>query len=1828
MPIQDWRTLKRMLELKQGGYNIQDDDLLSVPEYSEEEWKQIDDAITSSVTAPAATRVAEIASGAEDYRQRMHEIAELGNTVDDGYGEYKGDYNVPYESWVGDPINYRARSQSSGEKFRNGITKLIPYAATTYLDNTAGLISGILNVAKDAVDGGEFHAGDSFINNPLSVALQSIRDWSEKVLPNYRTQEELDDADKWWKHLNANFWGDVFLKNLGFTIGAGASGATYSSLFRKMQGKAVNEAYKAAASAAIDGNTSAEEAFRRVLQGGKMQDPKKIYDTFKGIRWQYNNLGVASSIVGGIGGAIGESRVEAMSSAKEFRDAQLEKQEQRLNKRKQDLLLRISSDSKYSNPDGSLTEEGYKIYTDELNTIYQDYTSSKKDIDTEAEKLANSVFGLNMPLLAGENMIMFGRMFSGGFNTQAKAKVRGKFGSYTPKNISPAGVAIKNTTAEGLEELSQKIISKGSSDIADYNVADFHNASLDKESIHTVSDWLLSMAESFSNVIASPSSWEEFAVGALTGALGMPTHVGTSNWSGGVIGGIQDAKAKNLANTHAAEELNKIISTDDFKNRWSDVVRHVYYEKEKDAALADNDSFTWHGANDAQLISDVVAFAKAGRLNDLEQYVDSFGDIKLEDIPSVRSLFADETDKDFNNKQDYQILSWIKKRVNEVKNTINQYRDFHDSIDFLSFGTSDDDAINELVYTQQQLKNFEGRYSRLLSEVISKVKPTIQEVARERKQDGTPSERAIKAQNVLSSEDGLERLFGGYAVDIHGNAAIAEENNAKFTAVLLDDVRQQEVLNELEQWGAFTKDPSVKKDVSDLQKLVRSRQNFYAKLFDPKFLQNYSDNSKTTESVASSLEKDASKKKADELASKLNTATNLKEYISLFESIPDPDPETLSILKGLIESNKKLSGFQGQIDSADSFVAKVENELALAQSNAQTAGDVAGISNATNALHDVDVMSVLSNMNEGVDPDIAVAKSILDKLAGDTKAQAIARRIIQNILGNKAQSEGLGEIPGGRMGGESGSGGAGGNNEGGSGQVDMFEHASKILDAITDLNSTLLKKIIDGDFSDFPGLSNQQKSDLTAKAIAIRNTLNSRFGVVVTGEGEKEGISALGTDETNDPNDPARIRAHADFVLMDTNSINGSKLSVYDVNELRKGRVKDYTTQNPGVAATLKWMRNHNVQKFIDSGALARLASSYEKKGEKLPVYFLGNPYCIENNLDNNPFATPYPGHPKYHNTASNVLLAVEINDDNREILSDYEREDIFSDDTLISIHDNGNDVKYQVIGVVWNPTQKEIDSKPDSEKEAYKNVKAEADRIWNYAIGDSILPQYIADEKRVGINSFSKTGKWYVAKIHPSTDAQNSENQDLSSGERLYTTLNYIMSGRNETRRIGEVKYEKIPLRDSLAEYERFGGEYYFAMPTSDDIIYTEDSPALPASINAPAGSLWMATQEANGAWGWTYITVATADEFDFDANKDTELVKEFDSALSTIFAPSNPNRGNYEEDFEKRHSACVTLANMFYLGKGNTFSLFFSDSGPGLSVGGAACFNRNDVIEVLKASKFRFQVNMSTINNTDEMLNLIDAGVLRSEMRSFIRKGASVGVNFLEDTDSEGNKVTPRPKSNPLSFAHTAGSESANVWMSSDSSVRNVRIGDTGYIIKPDNSVHKMSAGGRAGEKVDNKNTAAQVIAIAELMDISKSDGLSSYKGKRWIINKAKKQYTELFEREIDGIKVHIQQQGSNGGFKLIYGDALWNDLMEVAEEVQNKYVEQPAPSNSVTPEEQSKLDEILAKEQGGTPKGPVRKVGRALDVFKKYGFDSVESKTVQQQNEEDTKTADPCD
>jgi hypothetical protein len=291
-----------------------------------------------------------------------------------------------------------------------------------------------------------------------------------------------------------------------------------------------------------------------------------------------------------------------------------------------------------------------------------------------------------------------------------------------------------------------------------------------------------------------------------------------------------------------------------------------------------------------------------------------------------------------------------------------------------------------------------------------------------------------------------------------------------------------------------------------------------------------------------------------------------------------------------------------------------------------------------------------------------------------------------------------------------------------------------------------------------------------------------------------------------------------------------------------------------------------------------------------------------------------------------------------------------------------------------------------------------------------------------------------------------------------------------------------------------------------------------------------------------------------------------------------------------------------------------------PVLFIGGAMCADKAAAYAALRNGEYRFQVKESDLNDEQRMAMFIDAGVLRSEMRSFIRRGATIGVNFMDDKDADGNHVDIHVVDPGMFVGRTAG-EAVDATLSDDGSVKNIQIRNAGYQLNKNGSVTRMGSRFTTGERVEDPAIVAQVKAIAELME---SNGAPGAAWKQYVIDNPGYQYATLYERDINGYQVHVARRGENGAYMPIFNDEEWESLKDVAKLVEKTTYkpDNAAPAPAPTQKElEDAYDKAAAEAEGGTPLPKGGKKSR-LDRIRKVLDKQPEGQTVQKKAKDDAK------
>ena len=448
------------------------------------------------------------------------------------YNEKTGDYwgnsmfdeeNVIDVSKADTLIDTRAENQPWYAKIGAGLGKLGILAVTTFVDGIGGTIMGLLNMCAEAASGNINSLGDAgkaFIMNPFSEGLQAFNEASESWLPNYYTMEETknDENGEWYKNIvSANFLGDKFLKNIGFTIGAAASAIVTSGAASKVfVSKGIREAFKGVVyKAAKEGGervalNKADDVYRAMRNGEKLYDKagkvieegSKLSKDLQRAAEQLRKAEWKLKLTGSVTSAMGEGRIEAIGAVKEIQNKEYDNINAWANNALEDTrnglfkehpewfqLVNVGTEDnpRWENqptPMGQIEfERRSKYITDKRDELL--YRASMKSVD-----IANYVFISNVALLSFSNFIQFGRAMSGGFTTannfknlikgvtkQGAKKEGGKeVLKETTKRLGEEGVetavnkgairrkvarAAANPFMEGFEEINQASITAG-----------------------------------------------------------------------------------------------------------------------------------------------------------------------------------------------------------------------------------------------------------------------------------------------------------------------------------------------------------------------------------------------------------------------------------------------------------------------------------------------------------------------------------------------------------------------------------------------------------------------------------------------------------------------------------------------------------------------------------------------------------------------------------------------------------------------------------------------------------------------------------------------------------------------------------------------------------------------------------------------------------------------------------------------------------------------------------------------------------------------------------------------------------------------------------------------------------------------------------------------------------------------------------------------------------------------------------------------------------------------------------------------------------------------
>lgn len=859
-------------------------------------------------------------------------IQEVGEV---GVGDSYFDSGITSLTQLQDLENTRGELQPWYSQISNGLTKGAILAGTTFLSGTLGLLFG----SKTAIEEGRW---SGLWDNPFDKALQSVNEWAEEALPNYYTREEQEGP--WYDNIfTANFIGDKFIKNLGFTVGAFYGGNLISKALK---------------------STGLPQIIGAITNSSKA--PKLV-----------------TSGVGAVASAVNEGRIEALNNSTDWFNLQKAQIDDDYTSR-----LDAIGQSYVRGEDGTITLTGD---ISELGLSLQEaHSSSISRLTEDRLKMGNMDLLMNLPVLTASNIIQFGKMYANGFRTARKAtNIVGEAGEYATGRTIGKGVAKSTVSAlsEGLEEISQAAASRISGNYYEDDVNNFYKAKIDPQAEQETLSWIKSFAQGINETVNDGSSWEEFFIGTLTGALGIPRFRGVRSsdgrlqspitLEGGIYGRFREYMDKVNRETEIANYMNNRVQSPEFKNYYQGLIRHNKYQTDMNQAVEENNEFEFKNAEYAQLVSDIAMFDNAGKLEDLTTLVNAAYDTSDENLASIventTSTITDESGKevkvgpfiDRNGNPMYstpegkqEMIDKLTQTKDEMLNTITNYTKIKDDIDVRTGQQLNDEQLEELTWLKAQIGNWQDRANQLSSEI----KPTIGTIL------GSMSQLANMYNSIKTEEGkahaGLSDLYNSADKNerqIRKNMSILETvrnlDDKTFTYLLSKDPKLVEGIKSVVESplsGVAADDAQVfNEKIDDIVKLVNATDNYNTKLKE--YLENPT---KLQEDIVSSTEevaKKESKRKSDNLKSKLLSATNLSEFRQALneeedaatreETLKSLEDEGNEMAKNYREVNTYNTDVQRAINSLDESPAVKADALKLLQDQFENSSNLNEIAN-------------------------------------------------------------------------------------------------------------------------------------------------------------------------------------------------------------------------------------------------------------------------------------------------------------------------------------------------------------------------------------------------------------------------------------------------------------------------------------------------------------------------------------------------------------------------------------------------------------------------------------------------------------------------------------------------------------------------------------------------------------------------------------------------------------------------------------------------------------------------------------------------------------------
>ena len=1123
----------------------------------------------------------------------------------------------------------RANNQWGIAQIGAGIAKGGILALTTFADSVIGTFAGIINMITDdsepAPNQSQFSSYlNKFIDNDFSRFAQNINEWAEKALPNYYTHYQQEHP--WKTFLSANTIGDKFVKNLGFLIGAAYSGKVNAGILSKALGmKTARNAFKGIVVNRLGKNLkTGEEIYRAYRAGDAFMDGTKLTEDLAKSAKQLKNAEMSLKIFGGITSAMGEGRIEAISNSNDFVEYKMRLLDDAKNR---EMLQAYTS---------AVSEDDY---LQKQQLINDKYNSLAENIAAQGAVMENQIFLLNTALLTFNNVFEFGRFFAGGYS-------RGRGGLSlikTPEGFASNKSAIRNKYirgfavpfAEGNEEMAQALISTTTGLHAGAKINEFYGASLDPEATSEFTNWYNALSEGFHQTYGNVDTWEEGAIGFLTGLLGVPSFHMVKNEAGKnkismsleseLWDNVREAKQMTAEQSEWAAKLNSVIQSDRYKNLFRTVIRDRVIQKEKNAALENGDVYSFKNAELKELVNWAIMFNKADMGQEILDDIDTFMNITAEDIPTIKeNTESKETGKSiFEGMSDEDIIKSFKHEGEQIKSQVKQFLKVSEDLKTLYGDNLQEELLEELTYSLVQINDWEKRFKDLFENV-----------------------RNSFIQQVI---DKNKRLFGK---STSAQSSLYEEFKNMSAEEVLMTINEIEFLNILNANKEYIKNHnlssadivSYEQNLNDLKRMFLDRRalidKYYALSKNPEVF------SKENVALAKKIIEEKKKKSLDRIVDAVKDFKNVKELKDYFinrnvdgENLRVEGDNLIPILDHIIENGndttkqlaKKLKSAVMTSKKLNDIVKNLPNDVA--NQGAKVTIDI--IVNNDNAEDEKSIINEIKTFAETAQKNGAkelaeALNSILEQYQNNsTSSKATTKTKSEKKKETGSSSWGMDDLLG-KTSKDSVDETKDDKNPAQKGkeqkdEEDDYEYDESsyenIEEAINDLENfddETLSKFAKGskeNFSLFDNLSDEEFKTikkLSEELLAERKTEDTVGNI----KGISDNKTTTDTAESDNPEN---------YIQVLTNWV----VTRYNIDDLKERHKLKRNTFEKDTQQFIDLMTGYGAFSIVESGALAELLKTNNSNDKTLPIHYIK---------------------PKDEQYLNNILLGIQIPKEQKEL--------------------------------------------------------------------------------------------------------------------------------------------------------------------------------------------------------------------------------------------------------------------------------------------------------------------------------------------------------------------------------------------------------------------------------------------------------------------------------------------------------------------------------------------------------------------------------------------------